>query len=194
MFRPDGGTPRRRRDGQSAGAARRHYVKRRVRVHDHADGTLSVFRGARGLARYDAVLLPTDDGAVVAMRMGTWDDNERLDSGAAPVVTIGEGELLNTYTLLIPRDKRACIPVDVNGWKFELGVKFDNGAAEQGVDVVPDNHGATLVFRKWDNSLGTALLKPVRLATLDDGHELAFMASNYAIGETNRLDLQLLLQ
>ena len=32
----------------------RHYVKRRVRVHEHADGALSVFHGPRRLARYDA--------------------------------------------------------------------------------------------------------------------------------------------
>lgn len=110
------------------------------------------------------------------------------------MVTIGQGELVGAYTLLIPGDEAASIPVDVHGWKFDLGVKFDNGAPEQGVDVVPNGHGATLVFRKWDNSLGTALVKPARLATLDDGHELAFMASNYVIGGTNRLDLQLLLQ
>ena len=32
----------------------RNYVKRRVRVHEHADGALSVFHGPRRLARYDA--------------------------------------------------------------------------------------------------------------------------------------------
>ena len=32
----------------------RHYVKRRVRVHEHADATLSVFHGPRRLARFDA--------------------------------------------------------------------------------------------------------------------------------------------
>ena len=110
------------------------------------------------------------------------------------MVTIGGGELLGAYTLLIPRDASASIPVDVNGWKFDLGVRFDNAAPEQGVDVVPDGEGAVLVFRKWDSSLGTALAKPVRLAKLSDGQELALMASNYAIGDTNRLDLQLLLQ
>ena len=38
----------------------RHHVKRRVRVHEHEDGRLSVFHGPRRLARYDAagVLLP----------------------------------------------------------------------------------------------------------------------------------------
>ena len=110
------------------------------------------------------------------------------------MVTIGGGELLGAYTLLIPRDASASIPVDINGWKFDLGVRFDNAAPEQGVDVVPDGEGAVLVFRKWDSSLGTALAKPVRLAKLGDGQELALMASNYAIGDTNRLDLQLLLQ
>ncbi len=38
----------------------RHYIKRRVRVHEHADGTLSVFHGPRRLVRYDAA------GAVLA--------------------------------------------------------------------------------------------------------------------------------
>ena len=32
----------------------RHYVRRRVRVHEHADGRLSVFHGPRRLARYEA--------------------------------------------------------------------------------------------------------------------------------------------
>ena len=110
------------------------------------------------------------------------------------MIKIGEGELLSAYTLLIPRDQKACISVDAKGWKFDLGVKFDNGAPEQGVDIVPDDEGAALVFRKWDNSLGTALVEPVRLAKLDGGQELAFMASSYAIGDVNRLDLQLVVQ
>ena len=44
--------------GVRRGAARlhvpaRHYVRRRVRVHEHADATLSVFHGSRRLARFD---------------------------------------------------------------------------------------------------------------------------------------------
>ena len=38
----------------------RHYVRRRVRVHEHADGRLSVFHGPRRLARFEA------DGSPVA--------------------------------------------------------------------------------------------------------------------------------
>lgn len=38
----------------------RHYVRRRVRVHEHVDGRLSVFHGPRRLARFEA------DGSLVA--------------------------------------------------------------------------------------------------------------------------------
>ncbi len=62
------------------------------------------------------------------------------------------------------------------------------------MEITPTDEGATLVFRKWDNSLGTALIEPVRLATLHDGQKLSFMASNYMIGGTNKLDLQFLLE
>lgn len=110
------------------------------------------------------------------------------------MVKIGDGDLLGYYTLLIPENSTARIPLDVKGWKFDLDIKFDNTSEEQGVDITPTEDGATLVFRKWDNLLGTALLKPHILATLKDGQKLAFMASNYTIGGTNKLDLQFLLQ
>ena len=42
------------------GPHRQHYVRRRVRVHEHADGRLSVFHGPRRLGRYEA------DGSPVA--------------------------------------------------------------------------------------------------------------------------------
>ena len=85
------------------------------------------------------------------------------------MVKIGDGDLLEYYTLLIPEDSTVRIPLDVKGWKFDLDIKFDNTSEERGVDITKTNDGATLVFRKWDNSLGTALLKPHLLATLQDG-------------------------
>ena len=41
---------------------RPHFVKVRVRVHDHPDGTLAIFHGPRRLARYraDGTLLGPD--------------------------------------------------------------------------------------------------------------------------------------
>ena len=110
------------------------------------------------------------------------------------MVKIGNEELLGCYTLLIPENSTARISLDVKGWKFNLDIEFDNKSEERGVEITPTDEGATLVFRKWDNSLGTALIEPVRLATLHDGQKLSFMASNYMIGGTNKLDLQFLLE
>lgn len=110
------------------------------------------------------------------------------------MVKIGQRDLMEHYSLLIPKGSAAHIPVDVNGWMFDLEIEFDNASEDKGVDVSPSGDGVRITFRKWDNVLGTALTEPVTLATLGDGRKLAFMASNYAIGTTNKLDLQLLLQ
>lgn len=46
---------------------RHHYVKAKVRVHEHADGTLTIFYGARCLARFDGQGRPSDaEGRKVA--------------------------------------------------------------------------------------------------------------------------------
>ena len=110
------------------------------------------------------------------------------------MVKIGQADLMEHYSLLIPKGATAHIPVQINDWHFDLEIEFDNASDEAGVTVSPSGGGATITFRKWNNSLGTALLKPVTLAALQNGRKLAFMASNYAIGTTNKLDLQLLLQ
>jgi hypothetical protein len=110
------------------------------------------------------------------------------------MVKIGQRDLMNYYSLLIPKGSATHIPVEVNGWTFDLEIQFDNASDDKGVDITPSDGGVRIVFRKWDNVLGTALTEPVTLATLQDGRKLAFMASNYAIGTTNKLDLQLLLQ
>lgn len=110
------------------------------------------------------------------------------------MVKIGEADLMEHYSLLIPTGATAHIPVKVNEWAFDLEIAFDNASEKKGIEVTPSDEGVTITFRKWDSGLGTALKKPVTLAVLQDGRKLAFMASNYAIGTTNRLDLQLLLQ
>jgi len=45
---------------------RPHFVKARVRVHDHPDGTLAIFHGPRCLARYRADGSPLDHDAPLA--------------------------------------------------------------------------------------------------------------------------------
>lgn len=109
------------------------------------------------------------------------------------MIKIGKEELVGSYTLLIPENSMVRIPLDIKGWKFSLDIEFDNTSEKQGVDRKSTAEGAIIVFRKWNNPLGTALIEPVPLGTLANGQKLFFMASNYVIGGTNKLDLQLLL-
>ncbi len=45
---------------------RPHFVRVKVRVHDHPDGTLAIFHGPRCLARYDRHGNLLDDDAKLA--------------------------------------------------------------------------------------------------------------------------------
>ena len=87
------------------------------------------------------------------------------------MVKIGEADLMEHYSLLIPTGATAHIPVKVNEWAFDLEIAFDNASEKKGIEVTPSDEGATITFRKWDSGLGTALKKPVTLAVLQDGQK-----------------------
>ena len=111
------------------------------------------------------------------------------------MVKIGEGSLLEHYSLLVPKDSKVLIGVDVAGWNISLEIEFDSDATERSVKVEAlGPNKAKIKFNKWDNSIGTVLNKPTLLANLSDGRELVFLASNYMIGTVNKLDFQLMLQ
>ena len=108
------------------------------------------------------------------------------------MIKIGSRVLLASHSLLIPAKERAAIDMDVFGWKFQLGIVFEDAHSEQGIEVKPTASGVDLLFKNWANSLGTALTEPGSLATLSLGGKLEFMASNYRIGETNQFEIQFL--
>jgi hypothetical protein len=109
------------------------------------------------------------------------------------MVKIGGRSLLAAHSLLIPKNERATIDLDIYGWKLQVGVYFDESAQVQEVQIKPVSEaGVDVIFKNWSNSLGTALVEPGALARLAAGGWLEFMASNYRIGETNKLDIQFL--
>ena len=110
------------------------------------------------------------------------------------LVSIGQAELIEHYSLLIPKGEPVHIPVRLGQFAFGMDVEFDDEQEEASVNVIPIGTGVKITFLKWDSALGTALDKPVTLADLPDGRKLLMMATNYAIGRTKKLDLQLLLQ
>ena len=109
-------------------------------------------------------------------------------------VSIGQAELVEHYSLLIPKGEPVHIAVRLGQLEFGLDIEFDDEQEEASVEVLPVGTGVKITFLKWDSALGTALGRPVTLADLPDGRKLLMMATNYAIGGTKKLDLQLLLQ
>ena len=114
--------------------------------------------------------------------------------GALEKVSIGQAELMEHYSLLIPKGEPVHIPIRLGQFTFGVDIEFDDEQEEASVDVIPIDTGVKITFLKWDSVLGTAFDKPVELADLPDGRKLLLMATNYAIGSTKKLDLQLLLQ
>lgn len=108
------------------------------------------------------------------------------------MIKVGGRELLASHSLLVPVSERATIDMDVYGWKFQLGIAFEDDHTEQTIDVRPNETGVDLVFKRWNNTLGTSLVTPGRLAALSGGGTLELMTSNYRIGDTNQLLIQFL--
>ena len=121
--------------------------------------------------------------------------------GAAPEpvvanVKIGGAELLRSYSLLVPKDYDTCITVPARSWAFKLEIKFENveGERPQVRIVALQDDAVTLTFLNWNDPLGISLATPLELAYLEDGTTILLLASNQIIGQTNRLELQLLLR
>ena len=109
-------------------------------------------------------------------------------------VSIGQAELVEHYSLLVPKGEPVHIPVRLGKFVFGMDIEFDDEQDESSVDVLPIDTGVKITFLKWNSALGTAFAEPVTLADLPDGRKLLMMATNQTIGGTKKLDLQLLVQ
>ncbi len=109
---------------------------------------------------------------------------------------VGGREVVHTATLIIPKGEDALVDFDVGQWKISLRILFvsKDKDAEKGslsIEVVDGNPQLSLF--DWNNSLGTATVRPFELGTASDGRKLSVMLSHWLIGETNKLDIQFLL-
>ena len=107
---------------------------------------------------------------------------------------IGELELFRTYDLLIPSGQICVVVETIGSWTFGFEVRFEDDAPSQSISVHPDGDRAVLTFKKWTNTLGTALTKPGSIAELSDGRRLVFYAVCSTIGDMKKLTLQLMFE
>lgn len=111
-------------------------------------------------------------------------------------VSIGQAELVRSYSLLIPQDDVARISAQIRGWAFSLEIKFENVEGEEPrLQLAARRDDAvTLVFLNWNSRFGISLTTPLEIAYLRDESKILLLATNQAFGGMNRLELQLLLQ
>jgi hypothetical protein len=110
------------------------------------------------------------------------------------MIKIGRRVLLANFPQLqIPKGEEAEIDIDIHGWKLKISIEFRDSGSEQGIQIQPIGpDGVRLVFQNWSNPIGMSLKVPGRLAILQSGGALEFLAANYRIGDTNLFSLQLM--
>lgn len=109
---------------------------------------------------------------------------------------IGDRDIVHTSSLIIPGGKDAWIEFNIGSWLVKVNVIFKDSDEEDKsgsivIEAVEDY--AKVTFFGWNNSLGSATVKPVNLGKTNEGQQLAFMATHWLVGSVNRLDMQFLL-
>lgn len=107
---------------------------------------------------------------------------------------IGDKEIVYRGSFLIPEGEIVSFDADVSGWKVNVVVEFQDSGGEQGLQIERTDPGVKIVLLNWNSSIGTALASPAGIGSHSSGKKLSVMLSNYRVGKTNKLDIQLLLK
>ena len=110
------------------------------------------------------------------------------------MIKIGDYEVVAHHTLLVPQNTMVHIQLPIANPKINVKIEFDNTTDEQGIQIHPGAHETRFIFCNWNHILGTVMVEPAPFVTTNDKRTIYFMACNYAIGDTNKLDLQFLLK
>jgi len=110
------------------------------------------------------------------------------------VEKIGDKKLIYRGAFLVPDGDSVSFDADVEGWKINITVDFEDTDGDQAVRIEATEPGAKITLVNWNSSIGTATVTPANLGAHSSGRKLYFMVSNYRVGKTNKLDFQLLLE
>lgn len=109
------------------------------------------------------------------------------------MIKIGDREVIETYSLLVPKDETAVLEFTALARNLVLTISFTNDQGARTVQITPSSDTAAIInFLNWDTNIGTALKDPSPLLR-NDKDVLSFMAANYRIGDVNHLHIQFLL-
>ena len=112
-------------------------------------------------------------------------------------IKVGKREVVFSTSLIIPKSESADFQFLIGAWKIEIMVSFEDDKASEGTRNILFEHQNSqlhLKFVNWNNSLGTALTKPVEIGRTNTNQELSFIATHWLVGEINKVDFQFMLE
>ena len=106
-------------------------------------------------------------------------------------------KLISTIELIIINGMRCEVDIVIGAEytsvpiTLPLSIAFESGGDGQNVRFTPENGRSLMTLANWNNSLGTALNSPYELAKVNKDGIVDLMMTNFTVGVTNHLTLQL---
>lgn len=120
------------------------------------------------------------------------------------MIKIGELLLLQSHSLLIPKEQKATIELKTHEEDKPLYVvvNFDETSSSSEekpktgltVNGNDEDDKAFVTFHNWNHPFGSALKEPVRFALSDDNADIFLMASAKSSGSVYELTIQFLIE
>lgn len=112
-------------------------------------------------------------------------------------VTLGNLKLLHSQSVIVPEDEDLWLEFRVYDWDMKLKVKFVNDKEDSDRPSSADLQGmddyALLTLKNMNNSLGSALSRPLELGTSNNRPIYALLA-NHAIGNMMKFEIQVYVE
>lgn len=111
------------------------------------------------------------------------------------LIKIGDKVLAFSQSYIIPENEELELQVPIEGWLIKLFFAFQTteDKKDRGIRIEGSKDAARFIFNNWDNSLGTATIKPIEFGKHQNGKTIYLMASSHMIGSINQLTVQILL-
>ena len=118
------------------------------------------------------------------------------------MIKIGKLSLLETHTLLVPKDERVYYTLNIDDSDEPLNIELffseddikdeHSGGGKSGLSIEAEEDKAVINFINWNNPFGSSLKKPVSFASSDVGDEVYLLATASLSGSIYVLNVQFL--
>ena len=108
------------------------------------------------------------------------------------LVHIGELRVIHSTTVIIPEGEEVVVEFDFDDWRAKVRFGFEDlsdDKEKQRISIKPVEEAAQVTFHGWTNTLGTATVEPIKVATVGTSSALFMLVSHHCIGKVNKMDV-----